>query len=228
MRELTFYCLDEARHENVFDVQDIRRIYDLFQLVCGREDQCVDWDPRVMRMVNGKKVCSKESCSKSMEEHGATLRQVKDCVPVLKHNPFLPRIMQIFTKERNTNWNPVRSIILFKEFLLMALVFAPETSGEVKMDWAFQLYAIRNKDLITSDDMVNALDIIFHDSCFEDSSMKQALVNLGADWMSLKLRIVKNVLNEADLDMSRALSIVEFRHLMRRIPQFLHHFKFVL
>jgi calcium and integrin-binding protein 1 len=106
-----------------------------------------------------------------------------------------------------------RQTMSFQEFLTMLNCFSPRTSFDIKAKWAFRLYDFNKDNFIDTDDLEQLLYL----------TLTKTRMN-----KRLRMMVVQQVFNEADLDGNNKLTKTEFNRVLRRLPDFVVKFQFAI
>lgn len=99
----------------------------------------------------------------------------------------------------------------FHDFVHLMNAFSPRASIQLKAHYAFKMYDFDGDRFINTNDIVRVLE-----------------TSVGMQRMTHEKmhEIAKGVLDEADLDGSKKLSVTEFNRIIKRIPDFMSKFQF--
>ncbi|XP_053239823.1 calcium and integrin-binding family member 4 [Podarcis raffonei] len=121
--------------------------------------------------------------------------------PQLKVNPFRDRICKVFSTD---------GYFTFEDILGMASVFSDRACQSIKMEYAFLIYDFNDDGFVDKEDLQN----VIRRSINRNHLSEEEIASLA-----------NHVLEEADLDNDKMLSLVEFEHAMTKSPDFLHSFR---
>ncbi|XP_023219709.1 calcium and integrin-binding family member 3-like isoform X1 [Centruroides sculpturatus] len=119
-------------------------------------------------------------------------------IPELENNPFSDRLCDIFTSEED-------DCMSFEDFLDMASVLSEEAPFQTKVKYAFNIFDFDEDGMLSSNDIKELVDRLTGRNKLTEEEM-----NL----------LIDKVLEEADLDQDRMLSLAEFEHLAKKSPDF--------
>lgn len=132
-------------------------------------------------------------------------------LPELKANPFRNRICHVFSSSVNQN-----DSMSFEDFLDMLSAFSDSATAEIKSHYAFRIFDFDNDGTLNKEDLrelVNCLTGEDEDTKLSDAEMDQ---------------LIKNILEESDIDKDGTVNLSEFQHVISRSPDFVSSFKIVL
>uniref|UniRef100_A0A8D2IZH3 Calcium and integrin binding family member 4 n=1 Tax=Varanus komodoensis TaxID=61221 RepID=A0A8D2IZH3_VARKO len=112
-------------------------------------------------------------------------------------NPFKDRICKVFSTD---------GYFTFEDVLGMASVFSDLACFSLKIEYAFRIYDFNNDGFIDEEDLQNVIRRLAHRSPLSED----AIVSLAS-----------HILEEADLDNDKMLSLAEFEDAMTKSPDFL-------
>uniref|UniRef100_A0A6M2DHW1 Putative ca2+-binding kinase n=1 Tax=Xenopsylla cheopis TaxID=163159 RepID=A0A6M2DHW1_XENCH len=124
--------------------------------------------------------------------------------PELSTNPFGDRICKIFSSSKDGDCT-------FEDFLDMMSVFSENTPISVKAEHAFRIYDFDEDDMLG----VNDLKEIIKRLNGQENQLNEQEVD----------RVIRNVLDEGDLDDDGAISFAEFEHIIDRSSDFARSFR---
>uniref|UniRef100_A0A8D2IZ88 Calcium and integrin binding family member 4 n=1 Tax=Varanus komodoensis TaxID=61221 RepID=A0A8D2IZ88_VARKO len=113
-------------------------------------------------------------------------------------NPFKDRICKVFSTD---------GYFTFEDVLGMASVFSDLACFSLKIEYAFRIYDFNNDGFIDEEDLQNVIRRLAHRSPLSED----AIVSLASH----------QILEEADLDNDKMLSLAEFEDAMTKSPDFL-------
>jgi len=158
-----------------------------------------DDDKNSIRAENGKK------------NHYLT-SEVMNRLDELQVNPFRERILQVFSSKRDGS-------MTFEDFLDMMSVFSDSAPKNLKADFAFQIYDYNDDNEIDTDDLRKVVEALTNNEQAKEAGATNILQE--EDFNTL----LKNVLDEADLDGDGKLSYAEFEHVISKAPDFVTSFR---
>nr|XP_028577612.1 calcium and integrin-binding family member 4 [Podarcis muralis] len=121
--------------------------------------------------------------------------------PSTQVNPFRDRICKVFSTD---------GYFTFEDILGMASVFSDRACQSIKMEYAFLIYDFNDDGFVDEEDLQN----VIRRSINRNNLSEEEIASLA-----------NHVLEEADLDNDKMLSLVEFEHAMTKSPDFLHSFR---
>lgn len=123
-----------------------------------------------------------------------------EILPEFSSNPFKDRLLRTFSSLNDDR-------LSFEDFLDLLSVLSEAAPIEVKMEYAFQVYDFNDDGMLCAEDLE---ELIHRLTRLHDKKLEAREVEL----------LIENVLQEADLDRSGNLSLLEFQHCMRKNPDF--------
>ncbi|XP_077781442.1 calcium and integrin-binding family member 4 [Podarcis muralis] len=117
--------------------------------------------------------------------------------PSTQVNPFRDRICKVFSTD---------GYFTFEDILGMASVFSDRACQSIKMEYAFLIYDFNDDGFVDEEDLQN----VIRRSINRNNLSEEEIASLA-----------NHVLEEADLDNDKMLSLVEFEHAMTKSPDFL-------
>ncbi|XP_039201938.1 calcium and integrin-binding family member 4 isoform X2 [Crotalus tigris] len=140
--------------------------------------------------------CSSCPQGKDYRKEKLTTEQVCSW-PQLKMNPFRDRICKVFSTD---------GYFTFEDILGMASVFSYLACPTLKIEYAFRIYDFNNDGFIDEEDLQNVIRRLIN----KNNLSEEEIVSLA-----------NHILEEADLDNDRMLSLAEFERAMIKSPDFL-------
>ncbi|EDQ90843.1 uncharacterized protein MONBRDRAFT_31688 [Monosiga brevicollis MX1] len=132
----------------------------------------------------------------------------------LHANPFRKRICQVFSKDMDA------TEMGFVDFLDMLSVFSEAAPREVKAEYAFRIYDYDNDLFLGQRDLKHVLQkLTAYDQAKTVGAKNNAWTKVDVD------DIVRNVIEEADVDGDQRISLIEFQHVISRSPDFVRTFQ---
>ncbi|NXA55804.1 CIB1 protein, partial [Nothocercus julius] len=139
-------------------------------------------------------------------EAALSARLPKSCVlelPELRANPFRHRICHVFsTAEDGSN------SLSFEDFLDMLSVFSESATSEIKAHYAFHIFDFNDDGILDTKDLENLVNCLTGQS--EESRLSDAEME----------QLIKNILEESDIDKDGTINFCEFQHVVSRSPDF--------
>ncbi|XP_008310753.1 calcium and integrin-binding protein 1 [Cynoglossus semilaevis] len=132
-------------------------------------------------------------------------------LPELKSNPFRERICHVFSSS-----TPKDGSLTFEDFLDLLSAFSDSATLEIKSHYAFRIFDFDDDGTLDSNDLellVNCLTGETDDTRLTPEEMQQ---------------LIKNILEESDIDKDGTVNLSEFQHVISRSPDFISSFKIVL
>ncbi|XP_056908244.1 calcium and integrin-binding protein 1-like [Takifugu flavidus] len=132
-------------------------------------------------------------------------------LPELKSNPFRKRICQVFSTS-----NPNDGSLSFEDFLDLLSAFSDSATMEIKSHYAFRIFDFDDDGTLDCGDLKNLVNCLTGettDTQLTEDEMKQ---------------LIKNILEESDIDKDGTVNLSEFQHVISRSPDFVSSFKIVL
>ncbi|CAK8691359.1 calcium and integrin-binding protein 1-like [Clavelina lepadiformis] len=127
-------------------------------------------------------------------------------MPEMKVNPFNDRICRVFSTSRNFDGS-----LSFEDFLDMMSAFSDQAPKSLKVEYAFKIYDFNEDDLLDAEDIEMVINRL--------TGSAEPLSEKEMD------QLLKNIMNEADLDDDKQLSYAEFEHIISKSPDFLNSFR---
>jgi len=139
-------------------------------------------------------------------------REAMERLEELQVNPFRTRILQVFSSRRDGS-------MTFEDFLDMMSVFSDSAPKNLKADFAFQIYDFNDDNEIDEEDLRSVVEALTNN---EEANRVMAANKLSEEEIKT---LVKNVMEEADLDSDGKLSYAEFEHVISKAPDFVTSFR---
>ncbi|NXD17066.1 CIB1 protein, partial [Nothocercus nigrocapillus] len=118
-------------------------------------------------------------------------------------NPFRHRICRVFsTAEDGSNG------LSFEDFLDMLSVFSESATSEIKAHYAFHIFDFNDDGILDKKDLENLVNCLTGQS--EESRLSDAEME----------QLIKNILEESDIDKDGTINFCEFQHVVSRSPDF--------
>merc|ERR1711874_152694 len=134
-------------------------------------------------------------------------------LPELKCNPFNIRLCRVFSGDRDN--------MIFEEFLDMMSVLSEYTPSNVKAEWAFKMFDFDGDGKLNKDDIYKTVSALTGSTDIEGREAQDRLERE-------KREVVRNVLEETDLNGSGYISLVEFKQLVTKSTDFKDNFRIKL
>merc|ERR1711953_465665 len=135
-------------------------------------------------------------------------------LPELKCNPFNVRLCRVFSGDRDN--------MIFEEFLDMMSVLSEYTPSNVKAEWAFRVFDFDGDGKLNKDDIYKTVSALTDQT--EQGEDRESKEKLETE----KREVVRNVLEETDLNGSGFISLVEFKQLVTKSHDFKDNFRMKL
>ncbi|XP_020668407.3 calcium and integrin-binding family member 4 [Pogona vitticeps] len=116
-------------------------------------------------------------------------------------NPFRDRICQVFSTD---------GYFTFEDVLGMASVFSDLACPSLKIEYAFRIYDFDEDGFIDQEDLQKVIRRLVDKKRLSEEEISS---------------LAHHILEEADLDKDKMLSLAEFEHAMTKSPDFLHSFR---
>ncbi|XP_054692556.1 calcium and integrin-binding protein 1 [Grus americana] len=132
-------------------------------------------------------------------------------LPELRANPFQHRICQVFSTSEDRD-----DSMSFEDFLDMLSAFSDSATLDIKSFYAFRIFDFNDDGILDRKDLeklVNCLTGQGEESPLSDAEMEQ---------------LIRNILEESDIDKDGTINLSEFQHVVSRSPDFVSSFKIVL
>ncbi|KAL5263248.1 hypothetical protein ACHWQZ_G008584 [Mnemiopsis leidyi] len=179
-----------------------------------------------------------ELAPEKVKQHGRNPTLTKEeilLLPELAANPFKERILEVFSDAGDGNMN-------FEQFLDMMSQLSSKAPLETKIDFAFKIYDFNEDGQICENDLQKVIlflvqpavtgatltsdernQVIKNKSC-RVSNKKEETVLTEKEISA----IVRNVINEMDMDDDGSISYLDFKHGMSKLNGFEESFKVTL
>ncbi|KAG7267575.1 hypothetical protein CRUP_005995 [Coryphaenoides rupestris] len=131
-------------------------------------------------------------------------------LPELKSNPFRNRICRVFSSSES------KDSLTFEDFLDLLSAFSDSATLEIKSHYAFSIFDFDEDgtlDEVDLEKLVNCLTGETDETRLTPQEMRQ---------------LIKNILEESDIDKDGTVNLSEFQHVISRSPDFVSSFKIVL
>ncbi|XP_062981436.1 calcium and integrin-binding family member 4 [Elgaria multicarinata webbii] len=112
-------------------------------------------------------------------------------------NPFRDRICKVFSSD---------GYFTFEDIVGMASIFSDLACLSLKIEYAFRIYDFNDDGFIDKEDLQNVIRRLVHENKLSEEGI---------------MSLANQVLEEADLDNDKMLSLAEFEHAMSKSPDFL-------
>ncbi|KAL0968423.1 hypothetical protein UPYG_G00266670 [Umbra pygmaea] len=132
-------------------------------------------------------------------------------MPELKSNPFRKRICHVFSTSDTKDGS-----LTFEDFLDLLSAFSDSATLEIKSHYAFRIFDFDDDGTLDGGDLeklVNCLTGETDDTRLTPEEMRQ---------------LIRNILEESDIDKDGTVNLSEFQHVISRSPDFVSSFKIVL
>lgn len=132
-------------------------------------------------------------------------------LPELKSNPFRERICHVFSTS-----DPNDGSLSFEDFLDLLSAFSDSATMEIKSHYAFRIFDFDDDGTLDCGDLKNLVNCLTgetNDTRLTEEEMRQ---------------LIKNILEESDIDKDGTVNLSEFQHVISRSPDFVSSFKIVL
>ncbi|XP_064485278.1 calcium and integrin-binding protein 1-like [Ornithodoros turicata] len=126
-------------------------------------------------------------------------------MPEFCNNPFKDRLLAVFSSAHDGR-------LSFEDFLDLLSILSDHAPVDAKLEYAFQVYDFDEDGTIGEDDLTQVLHRL---TSAGEHSLAPGDVR----------KLTENILNEADLDRSGDLSLLEFQHCMLKNPDFASSFR---
>ncbi|XP_060770963.1 calcium and integrin-binding protein 1 [Neoarius graeffei] len=132
-------------------------------------------------------------------------------LPELKSNPFQKRICQVFSTSEIKDGS-----LSFEDFLDLLSAFSDSATLEIKSHYAFRIFDFDDDGTLDYGDLEKLVNCLTGES---------ADTQLTSEEMS---QLIRNILEESDIDKDGTVNLSEFQHVISRSPDFVSSFKIVL
>ncbi|XP_031443832.1 calcium and integrin-binding protein 1 isoform X1 [Phasianus colchicus] len=155
-----------------------------------------------------------ELLPKEQRENACSVRVPKSQIltlPELRANPFQHRICRVFSTSVDGD-----DSLSFEDFLDMLSAFSDAATSDIKSNYAFRIFDFDEDGVLDRKDLeklVNCLTGQGEETRLSSTEMEQ---------------LIRNVLEESDIDKDGTINLSEFQHVISRSPDFVSSFKIVL
>ncbi|XP_064312002.1 calcium and integrin-binding protein 1 [Phalacrocorax carbo] len=132
-------------------------------------------------------------------------------LPELRANPFQHRICRVFSTSDNRD-----DSMSFEDFLDMLSVFSDSATLDIKSHYAFRIFDFNDDGILDKKDLKKLVN------CLTGQGKESQLSNTEME------QLIKNILEESDIDKDGTINLSEFQHVISRSPDFASSFKIVL
>ncbi|XP_077186087.1 calcium and integrin-binding family member 4 [Paroedura picta] len=142
------------------------------------------------------------SCPQGKDYRKEKLTVEKVCTwPQLKLNPFRDRICKVFSTD---------GYFTFEDVLGMASVFSDLACPVLKIEYAFRIYDFNGDGFIDEEDLQNVIRRLLN----SENIREEVIASMA-----------NRVMEDADLDNDKMLSVAEFEYATNLCPDFLNSFR---
>ncbi|XP_049858884.1 calcium and integrin-binding family member 2-like [Schistocerca gregaria] len=131
-------------------------------------------------------------------QHRFPASVIKDTFPQIQANPFADRIIEVFSSQNDNH-------LSFEDLLDMFSVLSENCPDRVKALWIFKIYDFDGDTFLKKSDLINVARRLTGINTLEFRDLET---------------VANNVLKEADISQSGALSPMDFVHLALKLPEF--------
>ncbi|XP_031443833.1 calcium and integrin-binding protein 1 isoform X2 [Phasianus colchicus] len=147
-----------------------------------------------------------ELLPKEQRENACSVRVPKSQIltlPELRANPFQHRICRVFSTSVDGD-----DSLSFEDFLDMLSAFSDAATSDIKSNYAFRIFDFDEDGVLDRKDLeklVNCLTGQGEETRLSSTEMEQ---------------LIRNVLEESDIDKDGTINLSEFQHVISRSPDF--------
>lgn len=148
-----------------------------------------------------------------MKQHGRNPYLSKEDIltlPELAANPFKERILEVFSENGDGHMN-------FEQFLDMMSQLSSKAPLDTKIDFAFKIYDFNEDGQICENDLQKVILFLI-----------QPAVTGATLTSEERNQVIKNVIDEMDMDDDGSISYLDFKHGMSKLNGFEESFKVTL
>ncbi|NXS57084.1 CIB1 protein, partial [Brachypteracias leptosomus] len=147
-----------------------------------------------------------ELLPREQRENASTTRVPKSQIltlPELRANPFQHRICHVFSTSEEGD-----DSISFEDFLDMLSVFSDSAPPDVKSHYAFRIFDFDDDGTLDRKDLEKLVSCLTGQG--EESRLSRAEME----------QLIRNILEESDIDKDGTINLSEFQHVVSRSPDF--------
>ncbi|XP_015147618.1 calcium and integrin-binding protein 1 isoform X1 [Gallus gallus] len=131
--------------------------------------------------------------------------------PSRQANPFQHRICHVFSTSEDGD-----DSMSFEDFLDMLSVFSDAATSDIKSRYAFRIFDFDDDGVLDGKDLEKLVN------CLTGQGEEARLSSIEME------QLIRNVLEESDIDKDGTINLSEFQHVISRSPDFVSSFKIVL
>ncbi|NXD83924.1 CIB1 protein, partial [Halcyon senegalensis] len=124
-------------------------------------------------------------------------------LPELRANPFRHRICRVFSTSEHGD-----DSMSFEDFLDMLSVFSDSATSDIKSHYAFRIFDFDDDGTLDRKDLEKLVD------CLTGQGEESRLSNVEME------QLIRNILEESDIDKDGTINLSEFQHVVSRSPDF--------
>lgn len=155
-----------------------------------------------------------ELLPREQRENACSVRVPKSQIltlPELRANPFQHRICHVFSTSEDGD-----DSMSFEDFLDMLSVFSDAATSDIKSRYAFRIFDFDDDEVLDGKDLEKLVN------CLTGQGEEARLSSIEME------QLIRNVLEESDIDKDGTINLSEFQHVVSRSPDFVSSFKIVL
>lgn len=155
-----------------------------------------------------------ELLPREQRENACSVRVPKSQIltlPELRANPFQHRICHVFSTSEDGD-----DSMSFEDFLDMLSVFSDAATSDIKSRYAFCIFDFDDDGVLDGKDLEKLVN------CLTGQGEEARLSSIEME------QLIRNVLEESDIDKDGTINLSEFQHVISRSPDFVSSFKIVL
>lgn len=130
--------------------------------------------------------------------------------PAIRHNPFRDSILRVFSSEQDGH-------LSFEDVLDLCSALSTNCPEDVRAAWAFQIFDFDGDHQLSIDDLIEAVERLNGPNENNEPRIDRA----SSEY------IAQAVLEEMDMDHTGSIAPQEFVHIVARMPEFAHTFRFM-
>ncbi|XP_012262149.1 calcium and integrin-binding protein 1-like [Athalia rosae] len=130
--------------------------------------------------------------------------------PVIQHNPFRDSIMKVFSSEDD-------GCLSFEDALDLCSALSENCPDTVRAAWAFKIFDTDGDNQLGLDDLITVIERLTGYNTNNEPRIDRESSE----------RIAQAVLAEIDMDHTGSVAPQEFVHIVSRMPEFSHTFRFM-
>eukprot|EP00076_Gallus_gallus_P003904 NP_001264578.1 calcium and integrin-binding protein 1 isoform b [Gallus gallus] len=147
-----------------------------------------------------------ELLPREQRENACSVRVPKSQIltlPELRANPFQHRICHVFSTSEDGD-----DSMSFEDFLDMLSVFSDAATSDIKSRYAFRIFDFDDDGVLDGKDLEKLVN------CLTGQGEEARLSSIEME------QLIRNVLEESDIDKDGTINLSEFQHVISRSPDF--------